>query len=232
MELYEKAADEGSQMACFNLANYYLFGVGVEENTKEKNKKKVIELWKRGGHIDPSHSTLFNCLSNISLFSNSSQKELVCLFFLFLCHLFSSSFLGIFIDDKENDLFQQTVETLSMHDYVCFVSIKTIPFFDELNSALNKHKDSHAEAAAIYTAISKKGSQLALLNLGNCFMFGLGVRMDKKKGLDMFESCGSLVDDDLEWMRALSNDQRLGKTSLSLGVSFFKKGFIIVCYQY
>ena len=74
IELYRKAADEGSQLACYNLGNYYLFGVGVEKNTD-----KFVEWWERGGQIHPNQVKLFQLLSNISFFTDSSHEP-TCLF--------------------------------------------------------------------------------------------------------------------------------------------------------
>ena len=74
MDLYRRAADEGSRIAYFNLGNYYLFGVGVERDVGQ-----FIEYWKRGGHLNSNNAMILRLLSNISLFSDSSAKP-TCLF--------------------------------------------------------------------------------------------------------------------------------------------------------
>ena len=76
IDLYRRAIDEGSHVACYNLGNCYLFGVGVEKDTD-----KFVEYWERGGHIHPNQVRLFRYLSNIPLFSDSSPEP-TCLFIL------------------------------------------------------------------------------------------------------------------------------------------------------
>ena len=63
MELYEKAAGEGSQIACLNLGMYYLFGVGVE-----KDFEKGIEWFKRGGKVEEEEVWMIRELSNREFF--------------------------------------------------------------------------------------------------------------------------------------------------------------------
>ena len=64
MELYEKAAGEGSQIACFNLGMYYLFGIGVE-----KDFEKGIEWLKRGGKVEEEEVWMIRELSNREFFT-------------------------------------------------------------------------------------------------------------------------------------------------------------------
>ena len=59
MELYEKAVDEGSQIGCFNLGMYYLFGVGVE-----KDFEKGIEWFKKGGNVEKEDVWMIRELGN------------------------------------------------------------------------------------------------------------------------------------------------------------------------
>ncbi len=79
--LYGKAVSEGSQIACFNLGLYYLFGVGVAKDTD-----KFVDLWILGGKINPNHVNLFRLLSNISLFPDLT-REVTCLFISIHCFI-------------------------------------------------------------------------------------------------------------------------------------------------
>ena len=64
MGLYEKAAGEGSQIACLNLGMYYLFGAGVE-----KDFEKGIEWFKRGGKVEEEEVWMIRELSNREFFT-------------------------------------------------------------------------------------------------------------------------------------------------------------------
>ena len=93
-----------------------------------------------------------------------------------------------------------------------------VPFYDSLKFALTKHDErNHSEAVKIYSELVEKGSQLACFNLGNCYLFGVGVRKDRKKGLELFGKCGGVKNDDLDWMRKLSNCMFVCNKNLDLG---------------
>ncbi len=64
MELYEKAVGEGSQIACFNIGLYYLFGVGVK-----KDFEKGMEWFKKGGKVEAEEVWMIRELSNRELFT-------------------------------------------------------------------------------------------------------------------------------------------------------------------
>ena len=46
ISLYKEAVESGSQLACFILSQYYLHGIGVDQNNNE-----FISLLKRGGVV-------------------------------------------------------------------------------------------------------------------------------------------------------------------------------------
>ena len=107
---------------------------------------------------------------------------------------------------------------LSLEEHI-HVVFEFIPFYGRLKSALQKHKEGkHSEAIEIFKDLAGKGCKLAFLNLGNCFMFGMGVERDRKKGLEMYEKCGRVSDDDFLWMRGLSNDHYSFLAHLDLGL--------------
>ena len=84
-----------------------------------------------------------------------------------------------------------------------------------------KHSEgNHSKAVKIYSELSEKGSKLACYNLGNCYFYGIGVEKDLKKVMEMFGKCETVKDDDLRWMRLLSNDRHMKATSLDLHVCF------------
>ena len=47
-------------------------------------------------------------------------------------------------------------------------------------------------------------------------MFGKGVKRDKKKGIKMYKKCGKIGDDELGWIRKLSNDRYVCGEELNL----------------
>ena len=59
VELYKKAAEKGSQIACFNLGNCYRSGRGAG-----RNWQKAIEWWKKGGEIKAEDVEWMRELSN------------------------------------------------------------------------------------------------------------------------------------------------------------------------
>ena len=92
-----------------------------------------------------------------------------------------------------------------------------IPGYKEVKEGLMKDKDGkHEEAMRLYEKGGVLGNKAAFLNMGNCYMFGKGVKEDKKKGIEMYEKCGSIGDDELGWIRELSNDKFVCGTVLNL----------------
>ena len=89
----------------------------------------------------------------------------------------------------------------------------------------------HSEAMKLYERGGELGNKAAFLNMGNCYMFGKGVysgfwlwakeKADKKKGIEMYEKCGKIGDDELGWIRRLSNDRYVYGEVLDLIVCFY-----------
>ena len=65
------------------------------------------------------------------------------------------------------------------------------------------------------------GNKAAFLNMGNCYMFGKGVKEDWKKGIEMYGKCGKIDDDELGWIRGLSNERYVCGKELYLTCLFF-----------
>ncbi len=93
----------------------------------------------------------------------------------------------------------------------------SIAGYKEVKEGLMKDKEgNHEEAMELYEKAGKLGNKAAFLNMGNCYMFGKGVKEDKKKGIEMYEKCGRIGDDELGWIRKLSNDRYVCGTKLNL----------------
>ena len=93
-----------------------------------------------------------------------------------------------------------------------------IPGYKEVKEGLKRDEEGkHSEAMTFYEKGGELGNKAAFLNMGNCYMFGKGVEQDKKKGIEMYGKCVQIDDDDeLRWMRELSNDRYVFGTELDL----------------
>ena len=78
------------------------------------------------------------------------------------------------------------------------------------------------------------------LNMGNSCMFGVGsglfgkIKQDVKKGFEMYRKCGRIDDDELGWIRELSNERFVCGKELDLSGSFDKGLFLLIdnlCFQ-
>ena len=110
--------------------------------------------------------------------------------------------------------------------------ITAIPGYKELSEGLKKDKEGkHSEAMKFYTRSGELGNKAAFLNMGNCYMFGKGVSKDKKKGIEMYGKCGKIGDDELGWIRELSNDRYVCGKELDLYCLFlFIDNHTFSCY--
>ena len=83
--------------------------------------------------------------------------------------------------------------------------------------ALEEHERGEHEAAVeLYKEAAEKGSQLACFNLGNCIMFRKGVERNWLKAIEWWKKGGEIKNEDVEWMRELSNDRWMEATKLSI----------------
>ena len=96
-----------------------------------------------------------------------------------------------------------------------------VPGYKKVKEGLMKDKEGkHEEAMEFYEKAGKLGNKVAFLNMGNCYMFGKGVKQGKKKAFEMYGKCGRIGDDELGWIRDLSNDKFVCGTELDL-ISLF-----------
>jgi len=97
-----------------------------------------------------------------------------------------------------------------------------IPGYKEVEEGLMKDKEGkHSEAMKLYEKAGELGNKAAFLNMGNCYMFGKGISQDKKKAIEMYGKCGKICDDELEWIRELSNDKYVCGITLDLSYNYF-----------
>ena len=102
------------------------------------------------------------------------------------------------------------------------VDESSISGYKEVEKGLMKDKKGkHSEAMKLYEKGGELGNKAAFLNMGNCYMFGQGVSEDWKKGIEMYGKCGKIGDDELGWIRELSNDRYVCGKELDLVVCFF-----------
>ncbi len=101
------------------------------------------------------------------------------------------------------------------------VGVPSIPGYKEVEEGLMRDKKGkHSEAMKFYEKGGELGNKAAFLNMGNCYMFGKGVGKDLEKGIEMYEKCGKIGDDELGWIRELSNDRYLCENQLNLSGLF------------
>ncbi len=100
----------------------------------------------------------------------------------------------------------------------------SIPGYKEVEEGLMKNREgNHSEAMSVYERGGELGNKAEFLNMGNCYMFGKGVNEDLSKCIEMYEKCGKIGDDELGWIKALSNDRFVCATALNLSGLFFMK---------
>ena len=93
--------------------------------------------------------------------------------------------------------------------------------YKEVEEGLRKDKEGkHEEAMELYEKAGELGNKAAFLNMGNCYMFGKGVKLDEKKGVEIYGRCGRINDDELGWIREVSNDRFVCWTQLNLSCLF------------
>ena len=101
----------------------------------------------------------------------------------------------------------------------------TVPSCDVVSEnlcfALAYHSTGdHNEAVNIYLKEALKGNKIACFNLGNCYLFGIGVKRDIMAGLSWWLNCGHISDSDMSLFKALSNSKYM-KNEVDLKGLFF-----------
>ena len=90
-----------------------------------------------------------------------------------------------------------------------------------MNQARKKQKSrfSRKKAIELYLEAGSKGCAVAYFNIGNLYMFGIGVEQDKNVGLDWWKKGGHVDGNDVWWMKTLSNDGLIENKELGLHMS-------------
>ena len=103
---------------------------------------------------------------------------------------------------------------------------------------LAKDNQGHySEAMELYVKAGELGNKAGFLNMGNCYMFGRGmifwfgesITQNKKWGIEMYGECETIGDDELGWIRELSNDKFVCGKELDLSGLFFILFNVITC---
>ena len=97
----------------------------------------------------------------------------------------------------------------------------TIEVSDQLFNALSLHREGkHKEAVGIYLREADEGNKIACLNVGNCYLFGVGVECDVMKGLSWWMNGGHVEDENIGLYKLLSNFQYMGRSDIDLSGLF------------
>jgi len=89
--------------------------------------------------------------------------------------------------------------------------------YDFLVEGLKKHKEGkHGEAAEVFLSATLRGMRMGSLNYGNCLMFGVGVPKDQEIALEFWMNCGKIEENEIRWMRELSNSEYVCESVLDL----------------
>ena len=143
-------------------------------------------------------------------------------------------FQSIYAENVENDGELISVDIIDggmtkfiAVDKIPQTNLPTVEVSEELFNALDLHKEGkHIEAAQMYDREARKGNQIACLNLGNCCMFGVGVKLDIMTGLDWWVRGGDVEDVNLELFKKLSNFKYMGKSEIDLS------GLFLFCFTH
>ena len=100
--------------------------------------------------------------------------------------------------------------------------IPPVAGYAEMMEGLKKDEEGkHKKAMRLYEKAGELGNKAAFLNMGNCYMFGKGVKEDRWKGVEMYGRCGRISSEEVGWMRKLSNDRFFCEKELGLEGLFF-----------
>ena len=105
--------------------------------------------------------------------------------------------------------------------------------FHLLGDALLFHKSGkRSDAIREYERGVENGDQLSCFNLGNCYMFKMGVDRDESKALELYERGGLIDDKSIPWMKEMSNDRFVREDDNDLYRLFFLFSFLLSYYVF
>ena len=101
------------------------------------------------------------------------------------------------------------------------MNVSSLPGYREMMDGLKKDREGkHEEAMRLYERAGELGNKGGFMNMGNCYMFGKGVKEDRWKGIEMWMKCGRIEESEVRWMRKLSNDRFVCGEELNLNCLF------------
>ena len=114
----------------------------------------------------------------------------------------------LFVDDEEMSGIHEALKMFPSAIKKMPSLISSVPGYEEMMRGLAKDKEGkHKEAMKLYERAGELGNKAGFMNMGNCYLFGKGVKEDKRKGLEMWKKCGKIEESEVRWMRKLSNDR-------------------------
>ena len=115
---------------------------------------------------------------------------------------------GLFVDDEEMTGIREAMKVFpsAVKKMPCLIS--SLPGYREMMEGLEKDKKGeHEDAMRLYERAGELGNKAGFMNMGNCYMFGKGVKQDRRKGVEMWKKCGKIEESEVMWMRKLSNER-------------------------
>ena len=82
------------------------------------------------------------------------------------------------------------------------------------------NEGKHGEAIKIYEKEVERGNVIGNAYLGNCYIFGVGVKVDVATGLSWWVNGGTIRDDYVDLFRMLSNIKYMNGTEINLSGLF------------
>ena len=233
LDCYKRMGEAGSVMGCMNAANCFTFGVGTESDVEEGMRwyKKGYELMKsrRGvndiGRCESNFGIMPEYRFNIGRVDNTETGR------------------GLMIGMMMFNLSNERVNRQALHmfmmgyisggerfmsdecdcDEICRIKERHFPHIDLLIEAYDKHENQeHNGAFSLYEVVCREGNdierQISHFNLGNCYMYGVGVAGGAKRdeGFKHWHDGGHIDGNDVEWMEMISNWQFMRQDTVDL----------------
>ena len=124
----------------------------------------------------------------------------------------------MFVDDEEMSGIH---EALKVFPSAVKKKPRVIPGYEEMMEGLEKDKEGkHEEAFKLYERAGRLGNKGGFMNMGNCYLFGVGVECDVMKGLSWWMNGGHVEDENIGLYKLLSNFQYMGRSEIDLSGLF------------
>ena len=114
----------------------------------------------------------------------------------------------MFVDDDEMSGIHEALKVFPSAVKKKPSLISSLPGYEEMMEGFAKYREGkHEESMKLYERAGELGNKGGFMNMGNCYMFGKGVKQDRRKGVEMWKKCGKIEESEVMWMRKLSNDR-------------------------